>query len=998
MKLRDMKISTQLRLGLAGLALLILAMAALAWYQSDAIWRETEGLYNHPLQVRRAVGSLTADILREQVAMTALQQAQTPAEIEAIASLVTQLDEDAKNQLDAMYVAYLGPRGDLDAIAAAIAANRVVQDETLRLAQSGEVSLVTSRVVSGGTEERSSEAVLDAVAVVSKFALERGDQFYQVASTQHVNLGTQLIIAVALGLLAAVLISWFIMRGIVPPLQELTQTAAALGGGDLGVRAKTEAAPELEVLAVSFNSMADSIQDQVERSERASRVIDSFLAEDEAHAFCQQLLKTLMAETRSQIGAVYIENEAKTALDLFESIGLASQSRESFSITDFEGELGPAIATRTIQHVSEIPPDTAFALAGVSGDFRPRALMTMPIPSDHSVSAVVAFASVHDCDAACVQLLDDVWSPLIARMNGVLVLRNTQRLSEALQERNAELDAQRQELSAQRNELSEQNTELEAQKRELDESNRLKSAFLSNMSHELRTPLNSVIALSGVLGRRLAGKVGEDEHGYLEVIERNGKGLLSLINDILDLSRIEAGKEEINLTTFSVYEVVSEVVETLAVQADERGIGLVNDVAPDAPQLTGDAVKTLHILQNLVGNAVKFTEKGAVTLSAQRQGADILISVTDTGIGISADQLPHVFDEFRQADDSTSRRYGGTGLGLAISRNYAELLSGEITVESTPGVGSVFTLRLPLIVANPEGEGVPTGGGLQSLRGRGEIAKANGELILLVEDSEPAIVQVTDVLTAHGYRIAVARNGREALEQIAEAVPDAMILDLMMPEVDGFDVLDSIRREERTSVLPVLILTAKHVTKEELGFLKKNGIHQLIQKGDIDLDGLLRAVSGMFAPTKTEPAPEPGRGRFPTPGEHRPATADGPKVLIVDDNADNRTAIRAVLGDGYRVFEAQDGRAGLAQARRERPDLILMDAVMPVMDGITALERLRADDALCGIPVLVVTASAMAGDRESLLAIGFDDYISKPIDSTELLDAIANALRGRGPK
>jgi CheY-like chemotaxis protein len=238
-----------------------------------------------------------------------------------------------------------------------------------------------------------------------------------------------------------------------------------------------------------------------------------------------------------------------------------------------------------------------------------------------------------------------------------------------------------------------------------------------------------------------------------------------------------------------------------------------------------------HILQNLVGNAAKFTEQGGVEITAAADQGGIRIAVADTGIGIAAGQLEHIFDEFRQADESTTKRYGGTGLGLSIARKYAALLGGTILVESTPGKGSTFAFWLPQGVARPTPPPAAPDG--------------RNRRLLLVEDSEPAVIQLTDILAGQGYRVEVARDGGEALQRIEANLPDAMILDLMMPEVDGFEVLRAIRASPRTAHIPVLILTAKYVTREELSFLKENHIHQLIQKGDINRADLLAAIAGM---------------------------------------------------------------------------------------------------------------------------------------------------------
>jgi signal transduction histidine kinase/CheY-like chemotaxis protein len=581
-------------------------------------------------------------------------------------------------------------------------------------------------------------------------------------------------------------------------------------------------------------------------------------------------------------------------------------------------------------------------------------------------------------------------------MNGVLALRQIRGFSEKLELQNRELEAQKRELSAQTDELGEQNIELEMQKKQLNEASRLKSTFLSNMSHELRTPLNSVIGLSSILRRRLRATIPAEESGYLEVIERNGKHLLDLINDVLDLARIESGREELSLSRFSVRDLVGEVVAMLESQAQGKGIALHNHIAADLPPVCSDAGKFRHILQNLVGNAVKFTGEGAVKISARVDGDDILIAVADTGIGIAADKFESIFEEFRQADESTTKLYGGTGLGLAIARKYAILLHGAITVESAPGKGSTFTIRIPQAIAAIPAAGEPaqvpeTYESPARPGSPAAIPKGNGNCILVVEDSEPAVIQMTDILAGQGYRVLAARNGREALEQIGKTLPDAMILDLMMPEVDGFQVLQSIRSQEKTAQLPVLILTARQVSRDELSFLKGNHVHQLIQKGNVNRDALLAEVGRMVAPPPAPlPAPLPRLPRQPA----RPRPDGKPLVLVVEDNPDNLLFIQALLQDLCTVVTATDGQEGVEQAKAHRPDLILMDVAMPVMDGILALAAIRKDDGLRQIPVVALTASAMKGNREEILAYGFDAYVSKPIDTALLIKTIQELTHG----
>jgi len=392
-------------------------------------------------------------------------------------------------------------------------------------------------------------------------------------------------------------------------------------------------------------------------------------------------------------------------------------------------------------------------------------------------------------------------------------------------------------------------------------------------------------------------------------------------------------------------------------------------------------------LQNLIGNAVKFTDSGSVIVSATKTENGISLSVSDTGIGIDKSNLPHIFDEFRQADGSTSRRFGGSGLGLAIAKKYANLLGGTITVDSNLGKGSLFTLLLPLRYAAENKiaeQSLPNKFKQQSTPNK-FISVPKVKTILLVEDSDPAIIQMKDILHESGYTILAAHNGNEALEIIEKTIPDAMILDLMMPGMDGFEVLKTLREAEHTASIPVLILTAKHITKEDLSVLKRNNVHQLIQKGDVNRNELLHAVYEMVTP-KT-PKPENL--------QRQNLTIEGkPLVLVVEDNPDNMITVKALLADNYTVLEAINGNEGVAMAKKHKPDFVLMDIALPEIDGIEAFKAIRNDAQLLHIPIIALTASAMTSDREIILAYGFDAYIAKPIDDKIFFSTINTVLYG----
>jgi signal transduction histidine kinase/DNA-binding response OmpR family regulator/HAMP domain-containing protein len=987
MKLNNLTITKQFSMGLGSILLLVVIFGVNAWFTANSLWHNTQELHDHPLTVRRAIGEIEKDILYMRIEINEVISEKNGQKIEEHLQKIDTYEADAYSQLNILYSQYLGPRQDIDAAYNSLVQWRSIHDETIRLFREGKVDEVMNRTKSAGIDEVNAEKVMGYLETVSNFAKNKTEQFYTDAQVQKNNLMMQLILFLVTTLLLSIGISIFLLRGIRIPLKELTYTTEAFRQGKLNARSSYESANEFGILARAFNSMADTVQSEMLGKDNISRVSAVMFHHDKLRPFCQELLMTLLPQTGSQIGAVYLLNEQKTDFEHFESIGL-SGSCPSFPASRFEGEFGLVLATQQIQCLTDIPADTQFTFSTVSGNFKPKEIITIPIHNGPNVIAVISLASIQNHSAAAVQLVNNIWSELTARLNGVLALKQIGEYSQKLQNTNIELEAQAKELLRQTDELTEQNIELEMQKKLLDEASQLKSRFLSNMSHELRTPLNSVIALASVLNRRLQGVIPEEEYSYLDVIERNGKNLLLLVNDILDLSRIEAGKEEVTLSHFKVRVLVDEVVEMIQPQAQEKQLLLLNNVSNDLPSITSDMSKCRHILQNLVGNALKFTKEGQVEISAALVNDEIHIAVSDTGIGIAADKLIYIFDEFRQVDETASRETGGTGLGLAIANKYAQMLRGSIAVESTLDYGSTFTLKLPLLE-----DGSTSGEDMERLGSQGAADSSDqhlrpvglGKNILLVEDSEPAIIQMKDILTESGYRIYVARNGQEALEHIEKFLPDAIILDLMMPEVDGFQVLESIRRVKKTAQIPVMILTAKHITKEELKFLKGNHIFQLVQKGAIGKNELLSVIRHMV----TIPC-EPQR-----PPAIRPARIKAvgrPVILVVEDNSDNMTTVKALLQENYEIIEATNGQTGIEQAAKFRPALILLDISLPVMDGFEVLGKLREDGSLQHIPVIALTARAMNGSREEILAHGFDGYISKPIDGKMLEETIRGIL------
>ncbi|MBV8781138.1 MAG: response regulator, partial [Phycisphaerae bacterium] len=484
--------------------------------------------------------------------------------------------------------------------------------------------------------------------------------------------------------------------------------------------------------------------------------------------------------------------------------------------------------------------------------------------------------------------------------------------------------------------------------RELAEAaNRAKSQFLANMSHELRTPLNAVIMYSELLQEEAQDRGIDDFIPDLDKIRAGGKHLLSLVNGVLDLSKIEAGKMELFLETFDVQTMAQEVASTVKPLIERRHNTLQLDLAPDIGSLYGDLTKVRQILFNLLSNATKFTENGQITLQAQREPAaenantgqkggqkgDVaLFRISDTGIGMSAEQVAKLFQPFTQADASTTRKYGGTGLGLVISQRFAEMMGGSVSVESEVGKGSTFTVRLPTRVEPSTPQELPR-----------NVALAGTQPLVLVVDDEPGVRDmVTRSLVANGdIRAVTAADGEEGLRRARELRPDLILLDVMMPKLDGWAVLTALKSDPALADIPVVMLTM--VNEQEMGYVL--GASEYLTK-PIDRDRLVGLV-GKYASAD---------------GAHR-------NVLIVEDDAATRDVLRRSLDrEGWTIDEAANGRIALERLKAsEPPALILLDLIMPEMDGFGLLGELRRNPAWANIPTVVITSKDLSSEERTYL-------------------------------
>jgi signal transduction histidine kinase/CheY-like chemotaxis protein/CHASE3 domain sensor protein len=902
----------------------------------------------------------------------------------------------------------------------------------------------------------------------------------------------------------------------------------------------------------------------------------------------EHVLSFLAESLDAKVGALYV-TEGPTTLRRFAGYAVPA-SRETEVIHRGESLVGQAALENRAIHVKEVP-EGYLEINSAVGRAKARELIVLPAATDGMVQAVVELGFFRRIEPADRDLLERVSEALGVAVRASKdrtrledLLAETQRQAEELQTQQEELRVSNEELEVQTRALKETQARLEAQQAELEQtnaqleeqaqllehqkdsldqaqkvltekaaelerSNQYKSEFLANMSHELRTPLNSTLILAKLLADNKPGTLTEDQVKYAQTISSAGKELLALINDILDLSKIEAGKMEVTPEAVQVASAIDTLAQVFAPLAKEKGLALTTSMESGAPaQLTTDSQRMGQILRNLLSNALKFTEKGEISIrvSAAKDGG-VAFTVRDTGIGIPAHQQALIFEAFRQADGSTHRKYGGTGLGLSISRDLARMLGGDITVESTPGQGSAFTLTLPAVYAGPNPQAKPRGGAAEipavsmqpiAQRVAEDSAAAaysaahtealrsiameddrdrltpNSRRILIVEDDERFATILRDLARELGFQCIVVHTGADALLAARTLEPNAIVLDMKLPDHSGLGVLDQLKRNSGTRHIPVHVASVadfshealelgavgyalKPVKREELveAFQRleakfsqslhrvlvveddprqRESVEQLLSNDDVRITGVATAadalaqlhsstfdcmvldltlpdVSGYellekmasqddvsFPPVivytgraltreeeqrlrrfsrsiiiKDARSPErlldevtlflhqvesslpAERQRMLREARDREALLDGRRILVVEDDARNIFALSSVLEPkGVHVEIARNGREALAALDRSQAspqsavDLVLMDIMMPEMDGITAMKEIRLRPQFEKLPIIALTAKARKDDQEKCLAAGANDYIAKPLDVEKLLSLV----------
>ncbi|AGS67589.1 HAMP domain-containing protein [Streptomyces collinus] len=847
-------------------------------------------------------------------------------------------------------------------------------------------------------------------------------------------------------------------------VRAIGEVASAVAEGDLTRSITVDAAGEVAELKDNINSMVESLRETTRANQEQdwlktnlARISALMQGHRDLSVVAELIMDELVPLVSAQYGAFYLAEDGASGpeLRLVGSYGRPEDDTRPTRIAFGRSLVGQAARSRRIIGVDQLPPGYVTISSGL-GQIEPTDLLLLPIVFEEQVLGVIELASVTAFTPVQRDFLQQLVETIGVNVNTIVanartdeLLQESQRLTSELQSRSAELQARQEELQQSNAELedkasllADQNRdieaknlqieqarqELEARAQQLSLASRYKSEFLANMSHELRTPLNSLLILAQLLAQNPSRNLTPKQVEYAGIIHSAGSDLLQLINDILDLSKVEAGKMDITPERVPLKQLIEYVEATFQPMTSQKSLDFTITTAPGAPaDLLTDDSRLRQILRNLLSNAVKFTEQGCVELRVEpapddevpggvvRGGTIVAFRVKDTGIGIAEQQRETIFGAFQQADGTTSRKYGGTGLGLSITREIAHLLGGAVTVESTPGKGSTFTLFLPVARADFEellrgGRATPqmlTASPVDEPAEREPVAEARpgtargqrARRLLVVEERPRGLLTLVAESVvgdlAHGpggtpVDIITAVGAQEAAGALAAEPCHCVVVQLGASDGESARFLRALRGDSALASVPVLVHSS-HRTDQQDQDTEGGSLEYLYS-----LDELRERIALHLS------AEEPGevltlvRGDEPQPAEpHQVDERDrGRSVLVVDDDARNLFALSGILElHGFRVLHAENGRKGI-ETLVNNPDveLVLMDVMMPEMDGYTATAEIRRMPQYADLPVIAVTAKAMQGDREKSLASGASDYVTKPVDTHDLISCVRRWL------
>ncbi|MBO0959005.1 response regulator [Neobacillus sp. MM2021_6] len=858
-------------------------------------------------------------------------------------------------------------------------------------------------------------------------------------------------------------------------LRRVSKEMQIIANGQMDVSTKVEVIShdEIDDVALSFNKMVESLVSQRIREQRMlwnksniAEVTTSLSGVESLEALSQTFLSKVIPLLDASHGVLYGKDDS--SFTLLASYALTESKQHPVGFNMGEGLLGQAALEKSPIILEDVPPEYIKIKSGL-GEESPRYLVILPILFEGDVKGVLEFASFNPMSKEQSAFLEEIvisfgiiLESVYGRIKLAHLLEESQVLTEEVQAQSEELQAQQEELIATNEELEEQtqalrqseeilqqqqeelehtnvelkekaaileeqnkrfeltNREVEKARAELEEkanqlaiSSKYKSEFLANMSHELRTPLNSLLILSKLLADNQEGNLNEKQVNFSKTIYSSGSDLLALINDILDLAKIESGKMTVNPSKVFINDLVEFVENSFRPIAIEKDLDFTISIQDDLPPyINSDEQRLQQILRNLLSNAFKFTKTGEVILeigllAKPNDQSMFVFSIIDTGIGIAKDKQELIFEAFQQADGTTSRRFGGTGLGLSICREISNLLNGEIVVESEQGKGSRFSFyvrdsneenKMEELQVSMNEVAVSREITVNSFRGidetpekgkKKETIEDNNDIkrLLIVDDDVRQRNSLMELMGEKNVIIRAVSSGSEALEELKLNNYDFMILDLGLTDINGIDLLGRIKSNTENENLNVFIYTGRDLSvKEEILLMKYT--NTIIIKDQHSLQRLNDELELYLKTSNEKVEVSHDEGQSDEAVAHE--ALKGKRILLVDDDVRNVFALMSFL-EQYQldITFAENGRESIEVLEKSPAfDIILMDIMMPEMDGYEAIRRIRDNPEFSTLPIIALTAKAMKEDREKCMEAGASDYIVKPFDPDQLMSLI----------
>jgi signal transduction histidine kinase/HAMP domain-containing protein/CheY-like chemotaxis protein len=870
-------------------------------------------------------------------------------------------------------------------------------------------------------------------------------------------------------------------------VRAIAQVTSAVASGDLTRSISVEAQGEVAELKDNINAMVQSLRETIRANQQQDWLktnLAGITGMMQGHRDLAVVAELIMDELAPLVGAQHgtfflaEPADGEPQLRLIAGYGLRADKMAPIQYSLGQSLIGQVARSKRSIIVANLPDGYVKISSGL-GEAPPTNLAVLPILFEDQVLGVIELASFTTFSSVQTDFLEQLTETLGINFNTIIanartdaLLGESQRLTTELQARSEELQDQQVELqrsnaeledkaallAAQNRDIETKNAEIEQARQEIEErarqlalASKYKSQFLANMSHELRTPLNSLLILARLLAQNPGRNLSAKQVEYANVIHSAGSDLLQLINDILDLSKVEAGRMDIHVERFGLRVLLEDIQATFQPLTAEKGLEFAVEVDADAPaELFTDRQRLRQVLGNLLANAVKFTERGHVRLRigadprtgpSTPEGGDLVaFSVADSGIGIAPENLTTIFGAFQQGDGTLSRRYGGTGLGLSIAREVGALLGGEITAESELGRGSTFTLYLPsempgvtpeVADSSPDAasttesvsiaaNGDPHADATEALQLQPALpddAGAGSRRLLVLEGSRGGLLTllahsaVSDLTGIRGpVHVGTAVSPEQGIKALAAAPHQCVVLDLGLEDASAFAFLEQLAEEPGLRDVPVLAHTRDTIDSAQARLARLRFGSQPLELLP-SLDELRERITLHLSADQPDQVPAlisdqaaslPGRETTGSAPRVPPETDGhdvlrGKQVLVIDDDPRNVFAITSTLElHGITVTQAADGRKGIeALLTADDTDLVLMDVMMPELDGYATMNRIRQMPAFATLPIIAVTARAMPGDKEKSIAAGASDYVTKPVDTDELLACMERWLARR---